>query len=185
MSTSSYVLEPTTATTKTEQTKTRPLRDLLGTLLVIQIPHDDSKQPFGRSDRGVQQPRPLREKNRDAPPTNTAPTSSKTGQNQNNTCTYAKRKVQKKTVQNTSYTEDPQDVSDAIPAVDKHMNTYVLFPLGDPVYAGHAAIIPAGITFLWAILLCTGFVEIDVSAGFYATGTETTGKQIFPRESLG
>ena len=94
-------------------------------------------------------------------------------------------KYKKKTVQNTSYTEDPQDVSDAIPAVDKHMNTYVLFPLGDPVYAGHAAIIPAGITFLWAILLCTGFVEIDVSAGFYGTGTETTGKQTFPRESCG
>ena len=30
-----------------------------------------------------------------------------------------------------------------------------------------------------------GIWEIDISAGSYGTGTETTGKQTFPRESFG
>ena len=41
----------------------------------------------------------------------------------------------------------------------------MLFPFGDPVHAGHAGIFPAGITFLWTVVVCTGY-----------------GKSVFPRD---
>ena len=62
----------------------------------------------------------------------------------------------------------------------------MLFPFGDPVHAGHAGTIPAGIIFLWmGSFRVHGIWEIDITGGFYGTGTETTRKHTYPRESFG
>ena len=81
------------------------------------------------------------------------------------------------------------------PSTNKYyINPYALFPFGDPVRAGHAGVIPAGITFLWTVLACTGFGK-SISAGVNSRGTKNhgwmangmngNGKSRFPREPFG
>ena len=49
------------------------------------------------------------------------------------------------------------------------------------MHAGHAGTIPAGIIFLWmGSFRVHGIWEIDITGGFYGTGTETTRKHTYP-----
>ena len=136
---------------------------------------------FRRSHRGIQQRAVV--ETRDAPATNTAPRCSKTRQHHNNTSTQNKNDHIPVQVHSTPKSRDR---SDAIPPVDKCMNTYVLIPFGNPVHAGRAEIFPPGIPFyhfiiLWTVLVCTGFGKSlpRISAGFLGKGTENHGRTHF------